>query len=220
MAKVEEREQERDQNQERKREPKRNKKNTEIETLDPVNKLLDDYFDLPSGLENSVSGADDVTMFDTFINMIKTGQNRDDLSGHAVVIQNMFQSVAEEELGDTFYKIKNTWGSKWGINGYLIVPKDIFAYASVKMFNLAPPQVEKQASDEVRPCNKICIFQPASFTPAKIEHLQIERQKNLRLPDNYGGKRSRKKHRKSYRKKNRKTKRKSTKQKFYRKNLK
>lgn len=182
---------------------------------DELIELLENYFDLPSGLKNSVSKADDVTMFDTFYNMIDTKHNLDDLSGHAVVIQHIFRSIAELDLGDTFCKIKNTWSSKWGINGYLICPKNIFAYAHIKMFNLAPPQAKKPASDEVRPC--IRVFQPHDVTLAEIARPQIRRRRDRRLPNNYGGKRSRKNHRKSYRKKYRKTNRKRTNRKFYQK---
>jgi len=192
---------------------------------DELTALLDTYLNLPSGLENSdkTEAAIPISIFDTFVNMITTPQTSK-FYGHAVTIQNIFESNIEEEaLGPYYCKIKNTWGIEWGLNGYLIVPIKIFWYASVIMFDtitVAAKLVREAAKSNEpfmpRPAMQTYISAPNLKTATIIK--QRQRQLNPRLPAVFGGKRSRKKHRKrTYRKKHRKTKQKKSYRKKHRK---
>lgn len=164
-----------------------------------LTELLLDYLDLPSGLANSDPSSGEVTMFDTFINMINTPQTAE--YGHAAVMQNIFRSSAELDLGDTFLKMKNTYGITWGLDGYIVVPNNIFVYANVIMFDIVNTY-EARPSETTYHCSQTTCDNSQYFIIPRIPKTR---------PLVLGGKQSRKKRKKTKRKKTKRKKCRKTK---------
>ena len=119
------------------RDPSYPRENYETE----LDKMVSDYLSLNSGLKYTVHdrAGQDAILFDAFISMmsnITTDTFNSINLGHAVIVKNIFKYGMDPELGEYYYIMKNSWASRWLINGGGVLPVNIHPYIAFLFFEL------------------------------------------------------------------------------------